>query len=104
MRAPVLLAVSIVFACPALAADVTVGIRSKPTGLSILFDGVAFTTPFGPAVFRRVDHQSTMGAYVGKLDVRGGKGTMVDWRYADGAKYLPPEAVAARMRPADAQA
>jgi branched-chain amino acid transport system substrate-binding protein len=66
--------------------------------------GLTFTTPFGPAVFRRVDHQSTMGAYVGKLDVRGGKGTMVDWRYADGARYLPPEAVAARMRPADAQA
>jgi branched-chain amino acid transport system substrate-binding protein len=66
--------------------------------------GLTFTTPFGPAVFRRVDHQSTMGAYVGKLDVRGGKGTMVDWRYADGAKYLPPEALAARMRPADAQA
>ena len=51
----------------------------------------------------RVDHQSTMGAFVGKLDVRGGKGTMVDWRYADGAKFLPTEAEAARRRPAEAQ-
>jgi len=65
--------------------------------------GLQWTTPFGPAMFRRVDHQSTMGAYVGKLDVRGGKGTMVDWRYADGAKFLPPEAEVARRRPADAQ-
>lgn len=65
--------------------------------------GLQWTTPFGPAVFRRVDHQSTMGAYVGKLDVRGGKGTMVDWRYADGANFLPPDAEAARRRPADAQ-
>ena len=65
--------------------------------------GLTWTTPFGPATFRAVDHQSTMGAYVGKLDVRNGRGTMVDWRYADGAKFLPPEAEAARRRPADAQ-
>jgi hypothetical protein len=24
---------------------------------------------------------------------------MVDWRYADGAKYLPPDAVVKQMRP-----
>ncbi len=65
--------------------------------------GLQWTTPFGPVMFRRVDHQSTMGAFVGKLDVRGGKGTMVDWRYADGANFLPPEAEAARRRPAEAQ-
>jgi branched-chain amino acid transport system substrate-binding protein len=65
--------------------------------------GLEWTTPFGPAMFRRADHQSTMGAYVGKLDVRGGKGTMVDWRYADGAKFLPPEAEVAGRRPAEAQ-
>jgi branched-chain amino acid transport system substrate-binding protein len=53
-------------------------------------------------VFRAADHQSTMGAYVGKLDVRTGKGTMVDWRYADGKDYLPPEAEAAKRRPAEA--
>lgn len=65
--------------------------------------GLKWTTPFGPAEFRRADHQSTMGAYVGKLDVRGGKGTMIDWRYADGAKFLPPDAEVARLRPAEAQ-
>jgi branched-chain amino acid transport system substrate-binding protein len=65
--------------------------------------GLSWTTPFGPAVFRALDQQSTMGAYVGKLDLRGGRGTMVDWRYADGAKYLPPDAEVARRRPAEAQ-
>jgi branched-chain amino acid transport system substrate-binding protein len=65
--------------------------------------GLAWTTPFGPVVFRRVDHQSTMGAFVGKLGVRDGRGTMVDWRYADGANFLPTEAEAARRRPAEAQ-
>jgi branched-chain amino acid transport system substrate-binding protein len=64
--------------------------------------GLQFSTPFGPTVMRALDHQSTMGAYVGKLDVRAGRGTMVDWRYADGAKYLPADDEVRRRRPADA--
>jgi len=64
--------------------------------------GLKFSTPFGPAEFRAVDHQSTMGAYVGKLDVRGGKGTMVDWRYADGKAHLPSDAYVRARRPAEA--
>jgi branched-chain amino acid transport system substrate-binding protein len=67
------------------------------------FRGLSFTSPFGPVTFRALDHQSTMGAFVGKLDVRAGRGTMVDWRYADGAKFLPDDAEAARRRPAEAQ-
>jgi branched-chain amino acid transport system substrate-binding protein len=58
-------------------------------------------TPFGPVTYRAIDHQSTMGAYVGRTDVRDGKGVMVDWRYADGNDYLPPDDVVRRMRPAD---
>jgi branched-chain amino acid transport system substrate-binding protein len=64
--------------------------------------GLQFSTPFGPVVMRALDQQSTMGAYVGKLDVRGGKGTMVEWRYADGAKYLPGDDEVRRRRPAEA--
>ena len=64
--------------------------------------GLEWMTPFGPVAFRAADHQSTMGAYVGKLDLRGGKGTMVDWRYADGRDYLPSEAEAAKRRPSEA--
>jgi len=64
--------------------------------------GLQFSTPFGPAEFRAVDHQSTMGAYVGKLDLRGGKGTMVDWRYADGKNHLPGDAYVKSRRPVDA--
>lgn len=64
--------------------------------------GLNFATPFGPALFRAQDQQSTMGAYVGKLEVRGGKGTMVDWRYADGKNFLPPDAEVTRRRPSEA--
>jgi branched-chain amino acid transport system substrate-binding protein len=52
--------------------------------------GLEMDTPFGPIVYRAVDHQSTMGAYVGQLSAKGGKGRMVNWRFADGANFLPP--------------
>jgi len=64
--------------------------------------GLAFPTPFGSATFRALDQQSTMGAFVGRLDVRGDKGTMVEWRYADGAKFLPGDDEVRRRRPAEA--
>jgi branched-chain amino acid transport system substrate-binding protein len=51
--------------------------------------GLEMGTPFGPIVWRAVDHQSTMGAYVGRLANKGGKGAMVGWRYADGALFQP---------------
>jgi len=52
--------------------------------------GLEMDTPIGPIVFRAVDHQSTMGAYVGQLAKRKGVGVMVNWRFADGANFLPP--------------
>ena len=64
--------------------------------------GLKFSTPFGPAQYRAIDQQSTMGAYVGKLDVRGRKGTMVEWRYADGKDYQPSDAYVKTLRPAEA--
>ena len=47
----------------------------------------------------RIDHQSTMGAYVGRTAVKDGKGVMVDWRYADGKDYLPSDDDVRKMRP-----
>lgn len=52
--------------------------------------GLEMETPIGPIVYRALDHQSTMGAYVGQLGKKGGRGTMVNWRFADGALFLPP--------------
>jgi len=64
--------------------------------------GLTWTTPFGPATFRALDQQSTMGAYVGRLDQRGGRGTMVEWRYADGKDFLPADAEVRARRPPEA--
>ena len=65
------------------------------------FRGLTFDTPFGKSTFRAIDHQSTMGAYIGKTTLRGGKGEMKDYRYLDGAKYLPPDDVVKKLRPAN---
>ena len=54
-------------------------------------NGLTFDSPFGTVTFRALDHQSTMGAYVGRTAVKDGKGVMVDWRYADGKDYLPSD-------------
>lgn len=62
--------------------------------------GLKLDTPFGAITFRAADHQSTMGTFVGRLTVEGGMPRMVDWRYGSGADYLPGEAAAARLRPA----
>lgn len=61
-------------------------------------EGLEVQTPFGPIVYRAVDHQSTMGAYVGQLAKKDGKGVMVNWHYADGKSFLPPPAEARALR------
>lgn len=60
--------------------------------------GLRLATPFGPIEYRALDHQSTMGAFVGQLARRGGAGVMVNWRYADGAHFLPPDAQVRALR------
>jgi len=65
---------------------------STDTGaLVAAMKGLTLATPTGPVSFRAIDHQSTMGVYVGRLDVRDGHGVMVDWRYEDGAKHQPSD-------------
>ena len=65
------------------------------------FSGLQLESPFGKITYRAIDHQSTMGAFVGKTRNEGGKGVMVDYKYLDGAKYLPSDAAVRKLRPAD---
>jgi branched-chain amino acid transport system substrate-binding protein len=60
--------------------------------------GLKMPTPFGPIEWRALDHQSTMGAYVGQLAKKDGKGVMVNWRYADGARFLPTDKEISTLR------
>lgn len=63
------------------------------------FKGLNVDTPMGQITYRAIDHQSTMGAYVGRTTVQDGKGVMVDWVYKDGANYLPSDDVVRTLRP-----
>ena len=67
------------------------------------FRGLKLSTPFGSIAYRTQDHQSTMGAYVGRTKNQGGQGVMVDYRYVDGAKVQPSDAEVKKMRPVEAQ-
>jgi len=66
------------------------------------FRGLKVDSPFGPFEYRASDHQATMGAYVGKIALENGKGTMVDITYVDGATVLPGPDEVKKLRPAEA--
>src|ERR1700712_4467059 len=65
------------------------------------FAGLTLTTPLGKVTYRAIDHQSTMGAYLGKTKLEGTKGVMTDYVYLDGAKYLPSDEEVKKLRPID---
>ena len=62
-------------------------------------EGLTFDSVVGPIQYRKIDHQSTMGAYVGYTALKDDKGIMVNWRYADGKDYLPSDAEVMKLRP-----
>src|SRR6187549_2691203 len=49
------------------------------------FRGLKLESPFGPFEYRAIDHQATLGAYVGKIALKAGRGTMANFKYVDGA-------------------
>jgi len=78
--------------------------KAKSTDTEKLVDAfkdLKVDSPFGPFEYRASDHQATMGAFVGKLALENGKGTMVDFKYVDGASVLPSDAEVKKLRPAD---
>lgn len=88
----------------ALIASIAAGIRkSDGVGTEQMasgFAGARFATPFGDALYRAIDHQSTLGGFVGRLAVKDGKGVMTSWHYVDGADALPTDAEVRKLRPA----
>jgi branched-chain amino acid transport system substrate-binding protein len=65
------------------------------------FQGLQLTGPFGLFQFRAIDHQSTLGGYVGKIALQDGHGVMVDYKYIDGASVQPSDDEVKKLRPAD---
>ncbi len=87
----------------ALVNSIVAGIlKSGDTDSEKMADGfgdAAFTTPFGIVHWRAIDHQSTLGTYVGRLAVAKGQGGMVDWAYVDGQSVMPTDDEVRKLRP-----
>jgi len=84
-----------------LAAGIAKAGSTDTQALIDAFRGLQVDTPFGPIQYRALDHQSTMGVYVGRTARENGKGVMRDFVYIDGARLLPSDEQVRRMRPAD---
>jgi len=85
----------------ALAAGIKKAGSTDTEKLVTAFTGLTMDSPFGKVSFRPQDHQSTMGAFVGKTKNDNGKGIMVDYRYLDGAAFQPSNDEVKKLRPAD---
>lgn len=54
-------------------------------------EGLEMDTVAGPVSMRAIDNQATMGAWVGKLTLKDGKGAMEDWTFYNGADFMHDE-------------
>jgi branched-chain amino acid transport system substrate-binding protein len=86
----------------ALAAVLNKAKSTDPEKLITAARGLTFDSAMGPITFRAIDQQSTMGTWVGKLDVKDDHGVMIDWHFADGKNFQPDDATVKSKRPADA--
>lgn len=57
-----------------------------------------FDTVIGPVTMRGADNQSTMGAWVGKLVLKGAAGGIKDWAYKDGPAFMHAESEVKAVR------
>ena len=85
----------------ALAAGMRKAGSTDTEKLITAFRGLTFDSPYGKLSFRAIDHQSTMGAFVGRTRNEQGKGVMVDARYQDGAAFQPSNDEVRKLRAAD---
>jgi branched-chain amino acid transport system substrate-binding protein len=72
---------------------------TDPEKLIAATEGLSVPSPFGEITFRKIDHQSTLGAFVGKTALKDGKGVMVESAYKKGSDYLPSDAEVEKLRP-----
>jgi branched-chain amino acid transport system substrate-binding protein len=85
-----------------LAAGIAKAGATDTDKLIAAFRGLKLESPLGPFEYRALDHQATMGAYVGKITLKAGKGTMRDFKYVDGASVQPSDEEVRKLRPAAA--
>lgn len=71
----------------------------SPAGIVQSLKNLYVDGPFGVVRMRGLDHQSSLGTFVGRLEYQDGKNKMKHWYYADGAEHWPARKVVERRRP-----
>ncbi|WP_231944510.1 ABC transporter substrate-binding protein [Herbaspirillum seropedicae] len=69
--------------------------------LAAAFSGLKVETPVATIVYRPQDHQSTLGAFVGRTGLKEGRGVMTSFTYVDGAALQLPDAEVKKLRAPD---
>lgn len=69
--------------------------------LAAAFSGLKVETPVAAIVYRPQDHQSTLGAFVGRTGLKDGRGIMTSFTYVDGAALQLPDAEVKKLRAPD---
>ncbi|WP_233149469.1 ABC transporter substrate-binding protein [Herbaspirillum camelliae] len=69
--------------------------------LAAAFSGLKVETPVAAIVYRPQDHQSTLGAFVGRTGLKDGRGVMTSFTYVDGAALQLPDAEVKKLRAPD---
>jgi branched-chain amino acid transport system substrate-binding protein len=85
----------------ALAAGIARAGSTTTDALIKAFEGLEFMSPSGKVAFRAIDHQSTLGLYVGETALQDGRGVMTSYQYLDGAAFQPSDEEVRAKRPAD---
>ena len=87
----------------AVAAGMAKAQSSNSEALITAFKGLEFMSPSGKVTFRALDHQSTLGLYVGRTALQGDKGVMTSYEYLDGGVFQPSDDDVRKRRPAESQ-
>jgi len=86
----------------AIAAGLKRAGRTDGEALVEAMRGLTLASPLGPIAFRALDQQASLGAFVGQVSQHDGRASMTNWRYLDGAAYLPDATYVRSRRPASA--
>ncbi|WP_144638250.1 ABC transporter substrate-binding protein [Bordetella genomosp. 13] len=84
-----------------LAAGLRKAGAATPDALAEAFAGLEADTPLGRIRFRALDHQSTLGTYIGTTVVQEGVPAMQVIGYQDGARLQLPDSAVRKLRPAE---
>ena len=87
----------------ALAGGIAKAGSTNSEALIKAFKGLEFMSPSGKVTFRALDHQSTLGLYVGRTALQGDKGVMTSYEYLDGGAFQPSDDEVRKRRPAETQ-